>query len=85
MESKGLSFASPPQQTCWLVEYWSCRFCEKYNRDKHDIQRHIEVVPATVPVSLQPLTTKWPPLQGKWAVMCGSVWTVESVPTKGQI
>jgi len=34
------------EQTCCLVEsgvkYWSCRFCEKYNRDKRDIQRHIE-------------------------------------------
>ena len=34
------------EQTCSLVEsgvkYWSCRFCEKYNRDKRDIQRHIE-------------------------------------------
>jgi len=34
------------EQTFCLVEdgvkYWSCRFCEKYNRDKRDIQRHIE-------------------------------------------
>ena len=34
------------EQTCCVVEagvkYWSCCFCEKYNRDKRDIQRHIE-------------------------------------------
>jgi uncharacterized C2H2 Zn-finger protein len=24
------------------VKYWTCSFCQKYNRDKRDIQRHIE-------------------------------------------
>lgn len=24
------------------TKFWSCNFCQKFNRDKRDIQRHIE-------------------------------------------